>query len=62
MQIKLTRKQVDQLAEIMEQFTEVQDFTIESTCPSGIGPTVTVSFDLFKPKDTIVDITDVSNW
>lgn len=60
--IILTRKQIEQLAEIAERFTDTENFTIESTSTSGIGPTVTIRFDLFEKADTKVDITDVSNW
>lgn len=60
--IILTRKQIEQLAEIAERFTDTENFTIESTSTSGIGPTVTISFDLFEKADTKIDITDVSNW
>ena len=60
--IILTRKQIEQLAEIAERFTDTENFTIESTSTSGIGPTVTIRFDLFEKADTKIDITDVSNW
>jgi len=60
--ITLTRKQLHQLREIVERFVETQNFTIESESTSGIGPTITVRFDLFEPADTKIDITDVSNW
>lgn len=60
--IILTRKQIEQLAKIAERFTDTENFTIESTSTSGIGPTVTIRFDLFEKADTKVDITDVSNW
>lgn len=60
--ITLTRKQLHQLREIIERFVETQNFTIESESISGIGPTITVRFDLFGPADTKIDITDASNW
>jgi hypothetical protein len=60
--ITLTRKQLHQLREIVERFVETQNFTIESESLSGIGPTITVRFDLFEPADTKIDITDVGNW
>jgi hypothetical protein len=50
------------LREIVERFVETQNFTIESESLSGIGPTITVRFDLFEPADTKIDITDVGNW
>ena len=60
--ITLTRKQCHQLREIVERFIDTENFTIESESLSGIGPTITVRFDLFEPADTKIDITDVSNW
>lgn len=61
-QLKLTRTQIEKLAGIITQFKEVNDFTITEDHSSGIGPGITVSFDLFEPEDTKVDITDVSTW
>jgi hypothetical protein len=60
--IILTRKQIDQLTQVAEQFADVELFTIKSENSSGIGPTVTVQFDLFNKADTKVDITDVESW
>jgi len=65
-QFSLNRKQVEKLAKIAEHFKEVEWFTLEEDCSSGIGPTVIVKFNLFndnnKDVDTTVDITDVSTW
>jgi hypothetical protein len=58
----LTRSQVEKLAKIAEHFKEVENFTLEETHDSGIGPTVRVRFNLFDNNDTNVDITDVSTW
>ena len=62
----LNRKQIEKLAEIAKHFERVEWFTIKETNTSGIGPTVTVSCNLFgdtdKDTDTTVDITDVSTW
>lgn len=62
----LNRKQVEKLALMVEQFKEVEWFTLKETNSSGIGPTVTVQFNLFgdtdKDVDTTVDITDVGTW
>lgn len=60
--IILNRKQIEQLYEMAERFGEVNSFTVESISSSGIGPTVTVGFDLFGPADTKIDITDVESW
>ena len=62
--IVLTRKQIDQLAEIVNHFTEIDDFTLEVDHSSGIGVGIRVTFDLLKSgkKDTAVDITNMTNW
>jgi hypothetical protein len=60
--ITLNRKQMHQLREIVDRFIDTENFTIESESLSGIGPTITVKFDLFETADTKVDITDVSTW
>lgn len=58
--------QVEKLAKMASHFKEVEWFTLEETNTSGIGPTVSVKFNLFndndKDVDTTVDITDVSTW
>jgi len=62
----LNRTQVEKLAKMATHFKEVEWFTLEESRSSGIGPTVTVKFNLFndddKDVDTTVDITDVSTW
>ena len=62
----LNRLQVEKLAKMVEHFKDVEWFTLEESNTSGIGPTVTVKFNLFndddKDVDTTVDITDVSTW
>jgi hypothetical protein len=58
----LTRKQIRQLQEIAERFTDTENFTIETENLSGIGPNISVRFDLFEKSDAKVDITDVENW
>lgn len=62
----LNRMQVEKLAKMAAHFKEVEWFTLEESNTSGIGPVVTVKFNLFndddKDIDTTVDITDVSTW
>lgn len=62
----LNRVQVEKLARMAEHFKEVEWFTLVEDNSSGIGPTVTVKFNLFgdrdKDTDTTVNITDVSTW
>lgn len=60
--ITLTRKQIEQLSQIADRFSDSENFTVESESPSGIGPNISVRFDLFEKSDTKVDITDVENW
>jgi len=65
-QFALNRKQVEKLAKMVENFPDVEWFTLEESLESGIGPTVVVRFNLFgdsdKDIDTTIDITDVSTW
>jgi hypothetical protein len=61
-QFVLTKSQIEKLVKITEHFKEVDQFILEETHESGIGPTVRVRFNLFDKNDTNVDITDVSTW
>lgn len=60
--IVLTRKQIEQLTAIANQFANVTTFTVDSESTSGIGPNISVKIDLFENMDTKIDITDVGNW
>lgn len=60
--VTLNRKQIGQLIEIYERFHDTNHFTIEQEHTSGIGPSISVKFDLFEKSDTKIDITDVSEW
>ena len=60
--MRLTRKQINQLAEIVDHFNEVEVYELYEEY-TGIGPIVKVKFSLFgKTSDTSVDITDVESW
>jgi len=59
--IILSRKQIETLAQIADHFKEINQFVIKETNESGIGPTTTVSFDLFN-KEVKIDNTDVDTW
>ena len=61
-QISLNRKQIKQLAEILDHFKDIENFKIKEDNSSGIGPSITVSFSLFEKDDTKVNITDVGSW
>jgi hypothetical protein len=60
--IVFSRKQIEQLTAIANQFDNVTTFTVDSESTSGIGPTISVKIDLFENLDTKIDITDVGNW
>jgi hypothetical protein len=58
----LNRNQIEKLYEITQHFKEIDSFCIKIDRSSGIGAGIVVSFSLFDPEDTSVDITDVSTW
>ena len=61
--MRLTRKQIQQLSEICDHFSEINIFELEQTNLSGIGPTISVKFSIFgNRQDASVDITDVESW
>ncbi len=64
--LALNRRQVEKLTEIVNHFNEVEWFEIEVDNLSGIGPAISVKFNLFndtdKDHDTTVDITDTTTW
>lgn len=60
--MRLTRKQINQLAEIVDHFNEVEVYELYEE-HTGIGPIIRVKFSLFgKTSDTSIDITDVESW
>jgi hypothetical protein len=61
--MRLTRKQIDQLGEIIDHFPSIDLFELEETNMSGIGPMISVKFSIFgKKQDASIDITDVESW
>ena len=52
--LTLSRRQVLKLAELAEKHEDQSHFHLRVSNESGIGPTITVGFDL--------DITDVAEW
>jgi hypothetical protein len=60
--IVLNRQQIHKLYQLTQHFKEGSHFTLEEDRSSGIGPSITVRFDLFGSADTQVNITDVSEW
>ena len=65
--MELTRKQVLQLAEIANKFSDTEWFWIETDDSSGIGLRIYLRFNTFKVsdrnlQDTTIDITDYSTW
>ena len=61
-EVKLNREQIGKLAEIVNNFKEVQHFTVTTDHSSGIGVGVVVKFTLFDKNDSSIDITDVKEW
>lgn len=61
-EITLTRKQLLQMKQIVEHFTEVETFQLVEINSSGIGPSVHLKFTLFDNTATDMNITDFSNW
>ena len=60
--MRLSRKQINQLAEIADHFSEIEVYELYEE-HSGIGPIIKVKFSLFgKMSDTSIDITDVESW
>ena len=60
--MRLSKKQIEQLAEIADHFQEVDVYELYEE-HSGIGPIIKVKFSIFgKMSDTSVDITDVESW
>jgi hypothetical protein len=61
--IVLTREQIEKLNELLQLQPEVQNFKLSWMHEqSGIGLGLLVKFQTFDPEDTVIDITDVSNW
>ncbi len=60
--IKLNQLQIKKLFEIAKAFPHTEHFVLEAHSPSGIGMQLDVRFDLFEPRDAVVDITDVESW
>ena len=60
--MRLSRKQIEQLADIVDHFQEVDVYELYEE-HTGIGPVIKVKFSLFgKTSDTSIDITDVESW
>ena len=60
--MQLSRKQIEQLADIADHFQEVDVYELYEE-PIGIGVIIKVKFSLFgKTSDTSIDITDVESW
>jgi hypothetical protein len=60
--IVLNREQIQKLYKLTQHFKEGTHYTLEEDRSSGIGPSITVRFDLFASDDAQVNITDVSEW
>jgi hypothetical protein len=60
--ITLNRKQINDLIQMVTHFNEVDEFTIKCDNSNGIGPVISVTFNLFNKNPTTVDISDVESW
>ena len=63
--IHLSRKQVQQMAQMVENFKDVEDFELHVTHDSGIGTGLHFRFTLDLSGDPVpmaADVTDVSKW
>ena len=60
--IRLNRKQVKLLVKTFKNFKEVDEFVLESDNSNGIGPAVTLRFNLIKSQPIEIDITDIESW
>ena len=63
--VRLSRKQIKQMAEMVDNFKEIDDFELHITHESGIGSTMHFKFtlDLANNKAPMsTDVTDVSKW
>jgi len=70
-QVILNKKQMAKLVEIFKYFGTADYYKISVDSPSGIGPNISVSMNLFNDSDsnladrngdTIIDITDITEW
>ena len=63
--VHLSRKQVEQMAAMVNNFKDVDDFELHITNESGIGQSMNFKFTLDlagDAKQVSVDATDVSKW
>jgi len=61
-QIVLTREQIFKLTVFASQLPEVNEFTIESDCASGIGERILAKCDLFAKNDATLDISEYDKF
>ena len=63
--IQLSRKQVEQMAAMVNNFKDVDDFELHITNESGIGQSMQFKFTLDlagDAKQVSIDATDVTKW
>jgi hypothetical protein len=63
--IRLSRKQVEQMAAMVNNFKDVDDFELHITNESGIGQSMQFKFTLDlagDAKQVSIDATDVTKW
>ena len=52
--IRISRKQIDQMCKMAEQFKDIDSFELRVSSRNGIGHELHFAFD--------IDLTDVSKW
>jgi hypothetical protein len=63
--VHLSRKQVEQMASMVNNFKDVDDFELHITNESGIGQSMQFKFTLDlagDAKQVSIDATDVTKW
>ena len=63
--VRLSRKQVEQMFEMVNNFKDVNDFELHITSENGIGPSMQFKFTLDlagDAKQVSIDATDVTKW
>ena len=63
--VRLSRKQIKQMSDMIDNFKDIDDFELHVTHESGIGQSMRFRFtlDLAGEKTPVnTDVTDVSKW
>ena len=58
----LTRKQVEQVAALMQEYKDATDVTFSMDSSSGIGSNIYATIKYLGYREHTIDITDYENW